>query len=268
MKRKFLRTHTKINRIFNENCLNTMARMPDNFIDLVITSPPYDKLRDYKGYKFDFKKIAKELFRVVKEGGTVVWIIDDAIVEGSKTGTSFKQALYFMEVGFKLHDVMIWDKMALSPGALGNVRYYSAYEFMLILVKGKLKTFNPIKDRLNKHAGESRSITRKLKDGSMRRVKRKVIVATHSQRFNIWQSSSESGLKGSDHPAPFPQQLITDHLISWSNEGDLIYDPCIGSGTTAKACLYTGRYFIGSEISKEYCRTANKRISGLRNLFN
>ena len=100
----------KLNTIFNEDCLNTMRAMPDGVIDLVITSPPYDDLRNYKGYSFDFESIAKELFRVVKEGGVVVWVVGDATVDGSETGTSFRQALFFKEVGFNLHDTMIYMK--------------------------------------------------------------------------------------------------------------------------------------------------------------
>jgi len=131
----------EINKIYNEDCLDTMKHMPDNFIDLVVTSPPYDKLRDYKGFTFDFENIAKELYRVTKQGGVVVWVVADATVNGSETGTSFKQALYFKEIGFNLHDTMIYYRWS---GPLTHRRYEQEFEYMFILVKGKLETFNPI----------------------------------------------------------------------------------------------------------------------------
>ena len=103
----------ELNKIYNEDCLVTMSRMPDNFIDLTVTSPPYDGLRDYNGYSFPFEDIAKELFRTTKEGGIVVWIVNDATINGSETLTSFKQAIYFNEVGFNVHDTMIWRRRTL-----------------------------------------------------------------------------------------------------------------------------------------------------------
>lgn len=137
----------QINKVYNENCLDTMSRMPDNFINLTVTSPPYDNLRDYKGYSFDFEPIADDLFRVTKQGGVVVWIVNDATVNGSETGTSFKQALYFKEIGFNLHDTMIYLKPNFSAVGALKTRYAPVFEYMFVLCKGKLKTFNPIKDK-------------------------------------------------------------------------------------------------------------------------
>lgn len=248
-----------INKIHNENCLHTLSRMNDKFIDLTITSPPYDNLRNYNGYSFDFKSIAKELFRVTKDGGVVVWIVGDATIKGSETGTSFKQALFFKECGFNLHDTMIWNKGKFSAVGSLKTRYAPVFEYMFVFVKGNIKTFNPIKDRLNKTVGQKISGNIRQKDGSMK-PKSTIgkITLKFGQRFNIWNNAPNQGIN--KHPAPFPEQLAKDHIISWSNENDLVYDCFMGSGTTAKMCIINNRKFIGSEISQEYTDMANKRI--------
>lgn len=226
----------QINKIYNENCLDTMSRMPDNFIDLTVTSPPYDNLRDYKGYSFDFEPIANELFRVTKQGGVVVWVVNDATVNGSETGTSFKQALYFKEIGFNLHDTMIWNKGSFTAVGTLVSRYAPVFEFMFVLSKGKPVSFNPIKDRKNKVTGKIGGRIRQ-KDGTMKQMSTDgKDRAEYGQRFAIWDVPPCGGnLTG--HPAPFPEQLANDHIISWSNDGDLIYDPFMGSGTTAKMAI-------------------------------
>jgi len=247
-------------KIYNENCLDTMSKMRDGFIDLTVTSPPYDNLRTYHGYDFDFESIAKELYRVTKQGGVVVWIVGDATVKGSETGSSFKQALYFKDIGFNLNDTMIWNKGSFTAVGALKYRYAQTFEYMFILTKGLSKTFNPIKDRKNKVKGTIGGKLRKP-DGSM------VKMSTHGkqrleygQRFAIWDQPPCGGNK-SGHPAPFPEQLAEDHILSWSNEGDIIYDPFMGSGTTAKMAILNNRKFIGSEISKEYCDISEKRIN-------
>jgi len=248
----------EVNKIYNENCLETMAKMPDCFVDLTVTSPPYDNLRTYNGYSFDFAAVAKELYRVTKQGGVVVWVVGDATIKGSETGTSFKQALYFKEVGFKLHDTMIYLKDN-CPFPSSN-RYYNNFEYMFILCKDELKTFNPIADRENKSFGRPIQGTNRHKDGSTKPIKNKgVLIKQFGVRFNTWLISD--GQRQSSHPAVFPEQLANDHIISWSNEGDLVYDPFMGSGTTAKMAILNQRNWIGSEISKEYCEIAEKRIN-------
>lgn len=246
--------------IYNENCLDTMSRMPDNFIDLTLTSPPYDNLRDYKGYEFDFENIAKQLYRVTKEGGVVVWIVGDATINGSETGTSFRQALYFKEVGFNLHDTMIWKKQNFANPSM--LRYHQIFEFMFILSKGKINTFNPIKDRLNIEAGKGcyGINTVRQKNGSFK-IRKKSINKEYGMRYNLWeiQTAHINPL----HPAAYPEQLANDHILSWSNENDLVYDPFMGSGTTAKMCIANKRNWIGSEISSEYCKIIQKRISNI-----
>jgi len=240
----------EVNKIYNENCLDTMARMPDGFVDLTVTSPPYDNLRTYNGYSFDFEAVAKELYRVTKQGGVVVWVVGDATIKGSETGTSFKQALFFKEIGFNLHDTMIYEKSGFANPSTG--RYHQTFEYMFVFSKGKPKTFNPIKDRENKYKGIQGG------EHSFR--------ADYGMRFNVWRYANGGNNTSRDketfeHPAPFPEKLANDHIISWSNEGDLVYDPFMGSGTTAKMAILNKRNWIGSEISQEYCEIAEKRIN-------
>lgn len=257
-----------LNTVYNEDCLDTMSRMSDTCIDLTVTSPPYDNLRKYDGYHFDFEKIAIELFRVMKNGGVVVWVVNDSTINGSKTLTSFKQALFFKDIGFNIHDVMIYQKTGISNPS--NVRYHQIFEYMFILSKGKPKTFNPLKDRKN--------VYQKSRGGSLRtdktRPRRAPVKPTeYGMRFNIWKYSN--GGKGNiskdsfvhKHPAPFPEALARDHILSWSNISDIVYDPFIGSGTTAKMALETDRNFIGSEISSAYCDLANARIAASSKKF-
>jgi DNA modification methylase len=249
----------EINKIYNENCLKTMARMPDGFIDLTVTSPPYDNLRTYNGYSFDFESIAKELFRVTKDGGVVVWIVNDATIKGSETGTSFRQALYFKEIGFNLHDTMIWNKGCFTAVGSLKVRYAPVFEYMFILSKGNIQHFNPIKDRANKLKGKIGGRLR-TKNGEMIKMSSHgKIRSEYGQRFNVWPLPPCGG-NMTGHPAPFPDQLANDHVLSWSNPNDLIYDPFLGSGTTIKMAKLNNRNFIGSEISEEYCKIAEERI--------
>ena len=246
------------NKIFNENCLNTMKRMPDNFIDLTVTSPPYDNLRDYKGYCFDFENVAKELFRVTKQGGVVVWVVNDSKVKGSKTLTSFKQALYFKEIGFNVHDVMFWKKSTFNAPK-PNV-YHNVIEYIFVLSKGNPKTFNPIIDRKNIHSGRCVNPTIRYSDGRTEKRSTKTI-NEFGKRFNLWEISEVKNNKEKSHPAPFPEALANDLIISWSNENDLVYDCFAGSGTTAKMSILNKRNYIGSEISKEYCDIIEQRLN-------
>lgn len=257
-----MKASVELNKIYNENCLDTMSRMPDGFVDLTVTSPPYDNLRDYKGYSFDFEPIAQELFRVTKKGGVVVWIVNDATIKGSETGTSFKQALYFKEVGFRLHDTMIWDKRANA--SIGSMKRYACVsEFMFVLSRGGLKTANIIKDKPNKRHGEVQNGSIRQKNGETRKTSGygKREIAKYGRRHNIWSINPEKSQNNRFHPAQFSEQLANDHIISWSNEGDTVYDPFMGSGTTAKMAMLNGRNYIGSELAAEYCQIAEERIT-------
>jgi len=255
-------TSADINKNYNENCLDTMAKMPDNFIDLTVTSPPYDGLRTYNGYSFDFESIAKELYRVTKDGGVVVWVVGDATVKGSKTGTSFKQALYFKECGFNFHDTIIWQKPNYAPMYPSVKRYDNNYEFVFIFSKGQPKSWNAIKDIIKKESSKKRSNYKTSyinKDGSRDLKEKTNNNNDFCKRNNIWVIPNGQN-KSLGHPAIFPEQLANDHIISWSNEGNLVYDPFMGSGTTAKMCILNNRNWIGSEISSEYCDIIEERV--------
>lgn len=241
------------------DCLELMKELPDESIDLVVTSPPYDDLRIYKGYTFDFKSIANELYRIVKQGGVIVWIVSDATINGSETGTSFKQALYFKKIGFNIHDTMIWEKDTFAfPD---KTRYRNVFEYMFIFSKGIPKTINKICDRKNKYFGATIHGTSRGKDGITFRKSndKKTNVKEYGERFNIWKNPTEKH-NVYNHPAVFPETLVNDHVISWSNENDVVLDPFMGSGTTGVVCKKNNRKFIGFEISKEYCINALKRI--------
>lgn len=253
----------ELNKIYNEDCLDTMGRMEDNFIDLTVTSPPYDDLREYEGFIFPFEEIAKELYRVTKEGGVIVWVVGDGTNNGTESGTSFRQALYFKEIGFNLHDTMIYYK--LGPPLTHN-RYEQHFEYMFIFSKGSPRVFNPITEaKLGFKTPKGASFHRN-KDGSHDTSKFNKYNSTKIKgnvwKYNIGSSTSKDKI-AYQHPAIFPEQLAHDHIISWSNESDLVYDPFMGSGTTAKMAKLNYRDYIGSEISEEYCKISTRRIKSL-----
>jgi site-specific DNA-methyltransferase (adenine-specific) len=249
----------KTNYLYNENCIDTMARMKDNFIDLTVTSPPYDGLRTYNGYSFPFEDIAKELYRTTKEGGVVVWVVADKVNKGSESGTSFKQALFFKECGFNLHDTMIWHKPNAMP-QVDKTRFTQSFEYMFVFSKGKPNTAKPLKTP-TKNGGKFLS----RGDGNTENINKAGgnKVAKERISFNVYNLSV--GGKNYGHPAIFPEQLANDHIISWSNENDLIYDPFIGSGTTAKMAIINKRNWIGSEMSSEYCDIVHERLKQFDN---
>ena len=254
---------TKVNKIYQGNCLNIMKDFPNESIDMVLTSPPYDNLRDYKGYKFDFENIAKELFRIIKKGGVVVWIVGDSVVNGSETGTSFKQALFFKEIGFNLHDTMIYEKNGSSYPE--KIRYYQVFEYMFVFSKGTPKTINLLKDRKNKWEGSWGKRTTRNKNGELQQ-REKIGYQNYGIRYNIWRINTGYGFTTKDnfayeHPAMFPEQLAQDHILSWTKEKDIILDPMCGSGTTLKMARLANRNFIGIEISKEYCEIIKNRLA-------
>jgi len=261
----------EINKIYNMDCVEGMKLLPNDCIDLTVTSPPYDNLRDYNNevtWNFEkFKEVAKELFRITKPGGVVVWVVGDATIKGSETGTSFRQALYFKEIGFNLHDTMIYAKNNVYAHDPRNKRYKQCFEYMFVLSKGKPNTYNEIKDRPNKHAGKTLSGTKgRTKEGIKRNLK-PIVLGEYQARFNIWEYTT-GGSVASDkiafnHPAIFPEKLAQDHILSWSNPGDIVFDPFLGSGTTAKMAVLNDRKYIGFEISKEYFDIACRRLDGV-----
>ena len=254
--------------LWQGDCLELMKNIPDGSVDLTVTSPPYDNLRTYSGnitqWNFEkFKEIAKELYRVAADGGVVVWIVGDATINGSETGTSFKQALFFKEIGFNLHDTMIYEKP--PRGAVGNNRgYWQSFEYMFVFSKGKPRTINLIKDRKNSEARSGDKGTKRLQDGTLKRISRSGY-GEFGRRTNIWRYGIGKGQSTKDdvafkHPAIFPEKLANDHIVSWSNEGDTILDPFMGSGTTGKMAVLNNRHFIGIELDEGYFNIAKERI--------
>lgn len=252
-----------INKIIEGNCIEVMRQFDENIIDLTITSPPYDDLRNYKGFVFPFEDIAKELYRVTKDGGIVVWVVSDATINGSETGTSFKQALFFQQIGFNLHDTMIFRKTNPIP-QIYRKRYNNEFEYMFVFSKGVVKTHNPIMvDCL--HAGlELNGTTYKnFSKNEQRREKLAKPVKNKKIKGNIWEyvvGKKQEDQEAKGHPAPFPCQLVRDHIFSWSNPGDIVLDPMCGSGTTPRVACEMGRQYIGIDISHEYCEIARKRV--------
>ena len=271
----------ELNKTYNEDCLETMKRrIDDNFVKLTITSPPYDDLRTYNkkigsiqdkynGYSFPFEDIAKELYRITKKGGVVVWVVSDATHNGSETGTSFRQALFFKEIGFDIHDTMIYRK--LNPPPNSGTRYQQMFEYMFVFSKGKPETTNiGLRDRSNK-CNDKRTYRKKKfsrnKDGEF--TENDYFIKERVPDFNIWDFYVGGGNSTNDkvafeHPAIFPEELVRRHIESWSNEGDIVYDPFMGSGTTSKMCILTNRKYIGSEINEEYCIIEEKRLTSIQ----
>ena len=250
-----------LNQVYQGDCVEVMECFEDNCIDLTVTSPPYDNLRKYNGFSFDFENVAKQLYRITKPGGVVVWVVGDATVNGSESGTSFKQALYFKEIGFNLHDTMIYQKQNYIP--LTHKRYEQSFEYMFVFSKVKPKTFNPIMVK-SIGAGAEYNLSRKgycatVKEGAQRRRDENITIKEEKIKGNIFIYTC--GSIRVNHPAPFPEQLAEDHILSWSNENDIVFDPFAGSGTTLKMAKKNNRNYIGCEISEEYCEIIAQRVA-------
>lgn len=244
------------NQIYCGDNIKVMSDFPDVCIDLTVTSPPYDNLRTYNGYTFDFENVAKQLYRVTKHGGVVVWVVGDATTNGSETGTSFKQALYFKEIGFNLHDTMIFYKEGFPTDP--RQRYYQRFEYMFVLSKGKPKTYNPLLVKTKAHgrkfAARDSTVNGCTSNHNITKTINKFTVRGNVWKYDVRQKPDFK------HPAVFPEQLVADHIISWSNEVDLVLDPFSGSGTTAKMAKVLERQYIGIDISQEYCDIAKRRL--------
>jgi DNA modification methylase len=247
--------------------VEALRGFPDMCIDLTVTSPPYDNLRKYNGYSFDFEGVAQELWRVTKVGGVVAWVVGDQTIDGDERGTPFSQALHFKSLGFKLHDTMIYAKTHCPTYDPRNKRYKQAFEYMFVFCKGHIATYNAIKDHPVIHAGKKLSGGRRERDGTTRANDSEKTFGEFQARLNVWTyhagfMKSTQDKAAYDHPAIFPEKLAEDHILSWSNEGDVVLDPFSGSGTTAKMALKNGRHYIGIDVSEEYCGIARRRIKG------
>ena len=250
------------NQIICSDNVEILKTFPDDVIDLTVTSPPYDDMREYEGYDFDFKSLAKELYRVTKPGGLIVWVVGDSTKDGNESCTSFHQALYFRSIGFNLFDTMIYEKPPM--GAVGDNRtYWQTFEYMFVFSNGLPKTINMINDRVNSSTGLPGG--RRQKDGTLKKSSIKHF-GKIGRRTNIWKyivgfTHTTKDKFAHKHPAIFPEKLASDHIKSWSNKGNLILDPFCGSGTTLKMAKLLGRDYIGIDVSQKYCDISKQRVS-------
>lgn len=250
----------ELNNIHCIDCVLGMEKIPDNSIDLILTSPPYDSLRDYNGYTFEFEKIATQIFRITKKGGVVVWVVGDKTKNGNRSLTSFRQAIYFQELGFNAHDVMIYQKKN-TPFMRSNA-YTNCFEFMFVFSKGSPNTFNPLKTKTVRQ-GKEKLVANKKTDG----INNKVWGELNAEKTltNIWEYAVGLGGSTNDkiafqHTAIFPEKLAIDHILSWTNEQDIVLDPMCGSGTTCKMAKLYKRNFLGFDISEDYVNIAKERL--------
>ena len=261
-----MRRMIRDNQIYNMDCLIGLPELADESVDMILTSPPYDNLRNYKEdgccewNEEIWKRVLAELYRVLKNGGVLVWVVGDATIGGSESGTSFKQALYAQELGFNIHDTMIYQKQTPIP-QFKSRRYTSSFEYMFVLSKGK-PTKGTMLEVPSKQAGRiDLNYRGQVRADGVYVGCEKKVVKKSKLRTNIWTYSQNNGIdRKIDHKAQFPEALAEDHILSWSDEDDLVLDPFMGSGTTAKMCLLNNRRFIGFEISNYYCQLARKRI--------
>lgn len=263
----------ELNNVYNVDCLSGLREMESNSVNLTVTSPPYDNLRTYGNitdWNYEiFKPIAEELYRVTKPGGIVVWIVGDATLNGGETGSSFKQALYFQEIGFKIHDTMIYHKNSSAfPARINSKRYTQIFEYMFVFVKGKIRDdISLIADKRNKWAGWTNwgQHTQYDSEGNLVKAQNIKPIAEFSLRTNIWKYNVAFNDKIVRHPAVFPEQLAEDCILSWSVEGDTVLDPFMGSGTTAKMAMLNNRNFIGFEVNEEYYNGILNRLEVFKN---
>lgn len=250
------------NNVYCCDALELLKGLPDGCVDLVVTSPPYDNLRTYNGYSFDFERIAHESYRVLKQGGVLVWVVGDATVDGSETLTSFRQALYFRDVaGFRMHDTMIYQKDG-APFPESN-RYAQEFEYMFVLSKGKPQVHNLL--TMKTKYGASATNSSRSVDGSVSKFQYELAKPTRTLP-NVWYLTSgymktTKDKDAFDHPAMFPEALAERHILTWSNAGDLVLDYFGGSGTTAKMARNNGRQFLTCDISEEYCELMRRRLA-------
>ena len=257
-----------VNSIILGNCVDELSKLDDESVDAFITSPPYDNLRDYNGYSFPFEDIARVMYQKLAKGGVIVWVVGDAVIKGSETGSSFRQAIFFQELGLNIHDTMIYEKNGSSfPARRTGNRYSQVFEYMFVFSKGKPKTANLICDKKNKWSGWTTfgKGTNRDKDGRLVAGKGRKPTPNFSPRHNVWKYNTGKSYTTKDgfafkHPAMFPESLAEDHIMTWTSPGDLVVDPFVGAGTTTKMAAVNGRNWIGIDVSEEYVGIARQRM--------
>lgn len=253
-----------LNKIHHFDAVVGLRLLPADCIDLTLTSPPYDWIRDYNGTfdpaKFPFVRIAEELYRITAPGGVVLWITRDQQQDCCESGTSAKQMLYFKNIGFNVQ-TMIVDSISARHR---RYCYGMPPQFCFVLSKGRPKAFHPIRDKPNTEPGRIKSWSARNRDGRIRKGKPKEI-PKYGRRSHIWLYPTGFGLVSDDPlprnaPAPMVETVAGDLMLSYSNPGDLILDPMAGLGTTGKVAVKLNRQFIGFERVRKYCDVANDRV--------
>ena len=256
----------KTNVIHTGNCTDILSQYPDDFFDLTIFSPPYDDIRNYHGYTLDMNSLGNELFRTTKEGGIVIMITQDQTKNFKKSLTSFRTIIDWCDnIGWKLFECVIYKKDG-RPGVFWEKRFRVDHEYIPIFFKGdKPKYFN--KDSVKvpcKYKGRIlNSFLERVGDKSVR-SKKQMIVPDTKCRGTIWFFNRDLNLNlKRKHPAVFPDQLPYDFIQVFTEKGDIVLDPMIGSGTTAVMAKLLERNYVGIDISKEYCDIAKERVKTL-----
>ncbi len=253
------------NRIIHGDNVTGMRGLPDAFVHLTVTSPPYDDLRTYAGHsRWDFAGVARELHRITAPGGTVVWVVQEQIVNGSETGESSRQRLAFLDLGFRLHHTMVMGKSGGHQHS--SNRYGRPLEYAFVLSKGAPRYFCPLRDKPNKEKGRMKVFTNRLPDGSFPRSRRRKTnpfgirpaVWTYATGRNV---TTKDGYALAAHPALMPERMAQDHIRSWSKVGDLVFDPFAGVGTTLKMARLNFRHYLGFEANPEYVEVATRRLA-------
>lgn len=256
--------------IINDDCVRYLDTLEDECLKFVITSPPYDDIRRYQGYSFDFESVASALARVLRPGGVIIWNVADATRNGSETGTSMRQALRFMELGLRLHDTMIYEKRNPMPTSRTARRYHQAWEYVFCLSKGTPETFNPIMVP-TKHGHARANMRHRGRNGNTgyNKTKRN----SHTKVRNIFTYTIGGGHTTADreahgHPALMPERMAEDQILTWTNPGDTVFDPFNGAGTSGKMAVKNHRNYIGTEVSREYCDLSRLRIGRILTTMN
>ena len=249
--------------IYHGDCVDVLSTLPK--ADLILTSPPYGTLRDYGGHGFDWRRVVSAIVPALKPGGVIVWVVADQTIDGSESGESFRQALYFMDYGLRLHDTMIYERTGMTNPTPN--RYHNMYSFMFIFSEGAPRTFNAIIDHPATSPGRTRSHAGfRTRSGLLPSRPGHYTQAAMTKRSNIWRiyagsnHSAPDFLAAHQHPAIFPLALARDHISTWTNPGDLVIDPMCGSGTTLRAAKDLDRRAIGIDIHEPYCALAGQRM--------
>ena len=254
----------QVNKIICEDNITYLKTLPDECIDFVITSPPYDALRDYNGYKLDLHGLGVELLRVLKDGGICVMVIQDSTRDFAKSLTSFRTIVDWCDnIGFRLFECNIYNRQG-TEGAWWKKRFRVDHEYMPIFLKGKRPQYFD-KENIkipSKHGGKimtGANIRTKNGQTGSRKVKINPTKCPGTVMTFGNTCGGESKLK-SKHPAVFPNMLAYDMIECFCPEDGTVLDPFNGSGTTTLAAKCLGRNYIGIDVSEEYNKIARERL--------